>query len=54
MVSGGGSFDEQGYGIKIGKWVELIDGFGLNGQVTYIGEYINGKKVGRWNITFNG
>ncbi|CAD8185203.1 unnamed protein product [Paramecium octaurelia] len=46
--SGGGSYDERG--IKVGKWIELSDGFYEYSQVTYIGEYHNGKKVGRWCI----
>ncbi|CAK81113.1 unnamed protein product (macronuclear) [Paramecium tetraurelia] len=42
---GGGSFDDD---IKIGNWIELIDGFGLNGFVTCKGDYKKGKKVGNW------
>ncbi|CAD8194456.1 unnamed protein product [Paramecium octaurelia] len=46
----GGSYSETGDGIKIGKWVELSDGFYDNSQITYNGEYIKGKKHGRWDI----
>ncbi|CAD8121209.1 unnamed protein product [Paramecium sonneborni] len=38
---------------KIGKWIELSDGFYNLSQVTYVGEYIEGKKVGRWDICWN-
>ncbi|CAD8156242.1 unnamed protein product [Paramecium octaurelia] len=51
---GGGLFDERGYGIKIGKWIEVNEGFGLNCVVTYNGEYENGKKVGRWSTIRDG
>lgn len=42
---GGGSYDDDGVGIKIGKWIELI-----NSQIALQGDYENGKKIGRWNI----
>ncbi|CAD8213612.1 unnamed protein product [Paramecium pentaurelia] len=35
---------------KNGKWIELSDGFYCNSQVTYEGQYRNGKKIGRWDI----
>ncbi|CAD8178347.1 unnamed protein product [Paramecium octaurelia] len=47
---GGGSYDSEGYGIKIGRWTQLSDGFSQEYQVIYSGEYHNGKKVGRWDI----
>ncbi|CAD8087580.1 unnamed protein product [Paramecium primaurelia] len=47
---GGGFYDEEGYGIKIGRWIELNDEFWSSSQVTYNGEYKNGRKVGRWEI----
>ncbi|CAD8117458.1 unnamed protein product [Paramecium sonneborni] len=48
---GGGSFDEQG--IKIGRWMELCEGFNSEKQVTYNGEYNQkGMKVGRWDINY--
>ncbi|CAK60119.1 unnamed protein product (macronuclear) [Paramecium tetraurelia] len=40
-VSGGGSYDEV-RGLKIGKWVEIVS------EISQIGEYLNGKKVGIW------
>ncbi|CAD8108633.1 unnamed protein product [Paramecium sonneborni] len=51
---GGGSYKEEGklfeVGIKIGRWNELKEVFGLNSYVTYNGEYKNGQKIGRWDI----
>ncbi|CAD8159241.1 unnamed protein product [Paramecium pentaurelia] len=49
-IIGGGFYNKQGQ--KQGKWVELSDGFFNSSQVTYYGEYQNGKKVGRWDILF--
>ncbi|CAD8079962.1 unnamed protein product [Paramecium primaurelia] len=51
-ILGGGSYDEKGNGTKIGKWIELTDGFNDYQQVTYIGEYQNGIKVGKWDIVY--
>ncbi|CAD8145673.1 unnamed protein product [Paramecium pentaurelia] len=53
--SGGGQYDdkvEKVDSIKIGKWIELFDGFSNISQVIYNGEYINGKQVGRWDILY--
>ncbi|CAD8128969.1 unnamed protein product [Paramecium sonneborni] len=48
--SGGGSYDQQGNQKKIGKWVELFEGFLKTNQATYQGEYnVNGIKLGRWD-----
>lgn len=52
LFSGGGSYDEEGQEIKIGKWTEKSDGYLDRSQVTYNGEYKNDKKVGRWDIMF--
>ncbi|CAD8068146.1 unnamed protein product [Paramecium sonneborni] len=47
---GGGSYDQQ-EGQKIGRWIELWEGFSNIAQVTYNGEYnTTGMKVGRWDI----
>ncbi|CAD8119979.1 unnamed protein product [Paramecium sonneborni] len=47
---GGGSYDSF-QGFKIGRWIELDQGFYEGKQITYNGEYnINGIKVGRWDI----
>ncbi|CAD8214159.1 unnamed protein product [Paramecium octaurelia] len=53
FYSGGGSYDEKGLGIKVGSWIDLDDGFDQSKQVTYNGEYQNGKKIGRWNINWS-
>ncbi|CAD8190130.1 unnamed protein product [Paramecium octaurelia] len=45
---GGGLFDEEECGVKIGNWIELIDGFEARQQITYNGKYKNGKKVDGW------
>ncbi|CAD8118865.1 unnamed protein product [Paramecium sonneborni] len=47
---GGGSYDEDG--IKIGRWVELNDGFNYYQQISSIGQYKNGKRVGKWDILY--
>ncbi|CAD8198813.1 unnamed protein product [Paramecium pentaurelia] len=49
---GGGQYDEGGLGIKTGKWIDIVDGFYDDKQVTYSGGYKNGEKVGRWEIWF--
>ncbi|CAD8186753.1 unnamed protein product [Paramecium pentaurelia] len=51
---GGGQYDSQGEELKIGQWIDLSDGFQYYSQVTYQGEYKIGKKVGRWDINFQG
>ncbi|CAD8196820.1 unnamed protein product [Paramecium octaurelia] len=52
VIIGGGQYGQQGQenGMKYGKWVEISDEFSYTLQVTYDGEYQNGKKVGRWDI----
>ncbi|CAD8124781.1 unnamed protein product [Paramecium sonneborni] len=52
QVIGGGSYDDQIGSLKIGKWIELSDGFMDNSQVIYIGEYQNGNKIGFWDINW--
>ncbi|CAD8123452.1 unnamed protein product [Paramecium sonneborni] len=53
---GGGFYDEEGDGIKIGSWIELCEGFKKNQlfskEITYNGEYKNDRKVGRWDIMY--
>ncbi|CAD8122024.1 unnamed protein product [Paramecium sonneborni] len=49
---GGGSYDQEGE--KIGEWIELDEKFCNPKQITYVGEYKKGIKVGRWNICFKG
>ncbi|CAD8197727.1 unnamed protein product [Paramecium octaurelia] len=48
---GGGFYSISG-SIKIGKWIEVSEGFWEKSQITYVGEYQNGKKVGRWDIFY--
>ncbi|CAK80492.1 unnamed protein product (macronuclear) [Paramecium tetraurelia] len=50
---GGGSYDEGGIGIKVGKWIDLDEEFYNGKQVIFGGEYKNGKKVGLWSTWFN-
>ncbi|CAD8208969.1 unnamed protein product [Paramecium pentaurelia] len=50
---GGGLYDEEGEGIKIGRWIEVNDEFFDSSQVTLNGEYKNGQKLGKWDIYFN-
>ncbi|CAK89684.1 unnamed protein product (macronuclear) [Paramecium tetraurelia] len=56
---GGGLYDKQE--LKVGLWAEPSDlfwkFFSFNScfsknQVMYHGEYVNGKKIGRWDISF--
>ncbi|CAD8107913.1 unnamed protein product [Paramecium sonneborni] len=46
-IIGGGQYDNNG--LKIGQWIELHQNFFEYCQVSYKGEYANGKKAGRWN-----
>ncbi|CAD8215265.1 unnamed protein product [Paramecium octaurelia] len=45
---GGGSYDKQSKGFKIGSWIEINDEWNQRKQITQIGEYKNGRKVGQW------
>ncbi|CAD8069772.1 unnamed protein product [Paramecium sonneborni] len=47
ILSGGGLYYCS---IKVGKWIELSDGFWNQSQITYCGDYKQGKKVGKWDI----
>ncbi|CAD8200147.1 unnamed protein product [Paramecium pentaurelia] len=53
---GGGCYDQEGQGVKIGSWIELCEGFKksqlFSKEITYNGEYIKDRKVGRWNIMY--
>ncbi|CAD8214436.1 unnamed protein product [Paramecium pentaurelia] len=49
---GGGSYDELGNECKTGKWTELNHKFRDTSQITYLGEYKNGKKIGYWETQF--
>ncbi|CAD8090402.1 unnamed protein product [Paramecium primaurelia] len=48
---GGGCYDGVSSS-KIGRWIELNEDFGGQSEVTFIGEYKNGKKVGKWDVLF--
>ncbi|CAD8068162.1 unnamed protein product [Paramecium sonneborni] len=50
-IIGGGKYNENQQ--KDGKWIDLSESFMDQSQVTYIGDYSNGKKVGRWDINWN-
>ncbi|CAD8130526.1 unnamed protein product [Paramecium sonneborni] len=57
IYSGGGSYDKEGNQNKMGKWIEIYEGFTdcntTSKKVTYNGEYnMNGMKVGRWDIIY--
>ncbi|CAD8126373.1 unnamed protein product [Paramecium sonneborni] len=47
-INGGGMYDENGQ--KKGKWIEIFDNFHNYCQVIEIGQYIEGKKIGKWII----
>ncbi|CAD8215574.1 unnamed protein product [Paramecium octaurelia] len=52
-VSGGGSYDDGGFGIKIGEWIDLDEDFRRNPIVIHQGQYKNGKKFGKWDMKWN-
>ncbi|CAD8213823.1 unnamed protein product [Paramecium pentaurelia] len=50
---GGGLYDERVEDlIKIGRWIELSDGYNFWSEITYNGDYQNAKKVGRWDTFY--
>ncbi|CAD8198006.1 unnamed protein product [Paramecium octaurelia] len=51
-VIGGGVYDQQERNQKVGKWIELCEGFNEKSQIIIEGEYRKGVKVGRWNTYF--
>ncbi|CAD8130677.1 unnamed protein product [Paramecium sonneborni] len=51
---GFGQYDQQEIQQKVGRWVELWEGFWQDAQVTFNGEYNKvGIKIGRWDINFD-
>ncbi|CAD8130348.1 unnamed protein product [Paramecium sonneborni] len=52
-IIGGGSYDSENF-VKIGKWIELSLDYWEKSQVIYVGEYRYGRKIGAWNILYNG
>ncbi|CAD8166264.1 unnamed protein product [Paramecium pentaurelia] len=49
-IIGLGQYNYQGQ--RIAKWIELSDRFSNRSQITYIGEYQNGQKIGLWEIWY--
>ncbi|CAK58726.1 unnamed protein product (macronuclear) [Paramecium tetraurelia] len=49
---GGGTYNQKG--MKHGEWTEIDNNFKKKCQVTYSGEYQDGRKCGNWRITYNG
>ncbi|CAD8208645.1 unnamed protein product [Paramecium octaurelia] len=49
-MNGGGSYDQEGEGNKVGKWIDICEGYSTQAQIIYDGEYKNGKKAARWKI----
>ncbi|CAD8106822.1 unnamed protein product [Paramecium sonneborni] len=50
-IIGGGSYGQEQ--IKIGRWVELLEGFNRDFLITYNGVYnMKGMKIGRWDICY--
>ncbi|CAD8195818.1 unnamed protein product [Paramecium pentaurelia] len=49
---GGGVYKENG--VKNSKWIELSDNFSSQSQITYNGEYQDGKKFGVWTTMYRG
>ncbi|CAD8143975.1 unnamed protein product [Paramecium pentaurelia] len=49
-LEAGGTYNVEG--IKEGQWKELSSNYCDFCKVFYVGEYIKGKKVGKWNINF--
>ncbi|CAD8069653.1 unnamed protein product [Paramecium sonneborni] len=47
---GGGNYNEKG--LKEGQWIDLSPNFYNYSEVTYNGEYRNGKKIGKWDIKY--
>ncbi|CAD8112413.1 unnamed protein product [Paramecium sonneborni] len=46
-IIGGGCFDKNGF--KQGKWMELHENFNDDMKISYQGDYLLGKKIGRWD-----
>ncbi|CAD8118613.1 unnamed protein product [Paramecium primaurelia] len=53
LLIGGGQYDKMGNGSKIGRWIEISDGFSDDSKLTYKGDYKNGQKVGIWESFWN-
>ncbi|CAD8051101.1 unnamed protein product [Paramecium primaurelia] len=51
-IIGGGNFDV--YGMKNGKWIDVINNFNQRNNITEAGSYLNGIRVGQWNYVYRG
>ncbi|CAD8155987.1 unnamed protein product [Paramecium octaurelia] len=49
---GGGIQDQNGQ--KQGKWIELYENYNDLARVYFIGEYVDGKRIGNWLTLFDG
>ncbi|CAD8107838.1 unnamed protein product [Paramecium sonneborni] len=49
-VIGGGEYNQNG--LKDGNWIELHENFWNCCQVTYNGNYLYGKKIGKWQTIY--
>ncbi|CAD8130383.1 unnamed protein product [Paramecium sonneborni] len=49
---GGGSYNEMGF--KHGNWTDLDDNYQIFSQITYSGNYMNGRKIDNWYILYKG
>ncbi|CAD8183296.1 unnamed protein product [Paramecium octaurelia] len=47
---GGGMYDKKG--LKQGNWVEVNDHFRRGSQIKFSGSYLNGQKIGQWDIYY--
>ncbi|CAD8130809.1 unnamed protein product [Paramecium sonneborni] len=54
VIRGGGFYEERqiGNSIKRGKWLEICDKFRSEKDITFQGQYRNGKKIGLWQINY--
>ncbi|CAK79895.1 unnamed protein product (macronuclear) [Paramecium tetraurelia] len=52
LTRGGGEYiiERDGDSQKTGRWIELSSGFRWSDQVTFNGQYLNGKKFGKWDM----
>ncbi|CAD8123714.1 unnamed protein product [Paramecium sonneborni] len=50
LIIGQGNYKD---GLKIGEWIDIDLNYELTNQITYCGEYQNGRKLGFWQIKQN-
>ncbi|CAK82849.1 unnamed protein product, partial (macronuclear) [Paramecium tetraurelia] len=51
-IIGGGNFDM--YGMKNGKWIDVINNFNSMNYVAEVGSYFNGIKIQQWDYVYRG